>query len=174
MRHRLLLCLLPFAAACGEEPPPTSFIALQRDFQAFPTWETFRLRPEPDGESLHAGGERDLYLSQRPRRGSAGFPVGTIIVKHADGAGTPDGPRTYAMVKRGGDYNLEGAANWEWFELVPSELNPSNWLITWRGLGPPIGAEYGNTGQTCNDCHALARENDFVKAPVLGLRAVSR
>ena len=104
--------------------------------------------------------------------------MGTIIVKHSDGTGDPDnqGPRTFAMVKRGGDYNLAGAMDWEWFELL--QANPedatSPWQISWRGLGPPLGSGYGGGGSECNTCHSAASGNDYVQAEPLQLSTLAK
>jgi hypothetical protein len=37
--------------------------------------------------------------------------------------------------------------------------------IKWRGLGAPLGSEYGKSGSTCNDCHGSAKELDGVLTP---------
>ncbi|MGZ3456998.1 MAG: hypothetical protein ACXU86_00675, partial [Archangium sp.] len=184
MRPLLILGLLA-TTGCGggttPTPDPTEedkiFIALERDFQAFPRWERFHL--EGDGSSTpHFGGVRDIYLNSRPAKGAKQFPVGTIIVKHTDGVGDPDngGPRTFAMVKRGGDYNKDGALNWEWFELVQSDptVATSPWQIAWRGLGPSAGGAYGTTDGSCNGCHAQGSANDYVQADALLRRRSGR
>lgn len=183
MRNLLLLGLLA-TAGCGggdttgdTQTPPvaddTPFIALQRDFQSFSTWEHFRVTGDGSG-TPHFGLNRDIYLNKRPPKGATQFPIGTVIVKHTDGVGDPDngGPRTFAMVKRGGDYNKAGAINWEWFELVqsnPDDPANSTWLISWRGLGAPAGGAYGSTDGGCNGCHAQASPNDYVQAEPLQL-----
>jgi hypothetical protein len=186
MRSFLLLGLLA-TAGCGggttgdtttpEVVDDTPFIALQRDFQSFSTWEHFHLEGDGSG-TPHTGGNRDIYLNKRPSKGATQFPIGTIIVKHTDGVGDPDngGPRTFAMVKRGGDYNKAGAINWEWFELVRSNADDptSAWLISWRGLGAPSGGAYGSTDGGCNGCHAQGSANDYVQAVELQLSTLAR
>lgn len=183
MRSLLFLGLLA-AAGCGgsdntETPPAddTPFIALQRDLQGFSTWEHFHLDGDGSG-TPHTGVVRDLYLNKRPPKGATTFPVGTIIVKRTDGVGDPDngGPRTFAMVKRGGDYNKAGALNWEWFELIQNDPNDttSPWLISWRGLGPPVGGAYGSTDGGCNGCHGLAQSNDYVRSVALQLSELAK
>jgi hypothetical protein len=179
MRTLFLLGLLA-SAGCGgppEEPEPQLFIALQRDLESFQTWEHFKLEGDGSGNP-HTGFDRDLYLNKRPAKGSTEFPIGTIIVKRSDGLGDPEnhGPRTFAMVKRGGDYNKAGARDWEWFELLQSDSNDpaSPWQIVWRGLGPPIGSAYGASGSECNGCHAEAKANDYVQASVLQLSTLAQ
>ena len=72
------------------------------------------------------------------------------------------------MVKRGGGYNAQGARGWEWFELA---ARPDDSLaIVWRGINAPQGEDYGGDPQGgCNDCHARAGRNDFVRSPGLRL-----
>jgi hypothetical protein len=136
MKKPALLALLALAAGCGtptDTPPQEeqSFIALQRDFQTFTTWETFQLAADGTN-SLHTGVNRTIYLRSRPASGATKFPVGAMIVKHVDGEGDPNGPRTFAMVKRGGNYNRNGALDWEWFELIANDQATA---------GADIGAE---------------------------------
>jgi len=184
MRTLLILGLIT-TAGCGGPPKPDDnqqdedkiFIALEHNFQAYPTWERFHLEGNGSG-TPHFGGTRDIYLNSRPAKGATKFPVGTIIVKHTDGVGDPDngGPRTFAMVKRGGDYNMNGALNWEWFELVQSDpTDPTSpWQIAWRGLGPSAGGAYGMTDGSCNGCHAQGSANDYVQADVMLLSTLAR
>jgi hypothetical protein len=178
MRTLLLLGLLA-SAGCGGGAPeePQTFIALERDFQGFTSWERFHREADGSG-GIHTGVDRDIYLKSRPSKGAKEFPVGTLIVKHTDGVGDPDnqGPRTFGMVKRGGDFNISGAKNWEWFELVQSnsEDPTSPWQIVWRGLGPPIGSGYGAGGSECNSCHSEAAANDYVEAEPLQLSTLTK
>lgn len=184
MRTFLLLGLL-VTAGCGDDPDTASpdvtddtpFIALQRDFQAFSSWEHFHLEGGGNG-TPHTGGNRDIYINKRPPRGATQFPTGTLIVKRTDGVGDPEngGPRTFAMVKRGGDYNKAGALNWEWFELIQSNPDDASspWQISWRGLGPPVGGQYGSNDGGCNGCHGQGVANDYVQAPVLQLSTLAR
>ena len=103
-----------------------------------------------------------------PAREAREFPVGTIIVKQARLAARPEG-QLFAMVKRGGGYNLRGAVGWEWFELA--EREDKSVAIKWRGISAPSGEEYGGDPHgTCNVCHSEAKANDFVKSPALALR----
>ena len=136
-------------------PPLTGFIALERDFAAYDTWESVSF----DGgaiEEVHAGGVRTVFLNGRPDAGLSEWPVGTVLVKELPFT-------TFAMVKRGAGYNADGAKGWEWFELYRDP--PTTVRIKWRGLGPPLGENYSMTGQTCNDCHSAHVVNDSVLTP---------
>ncbi len=64
------------------------------------------------------------------------------------------------MVKRGCGYNSDGATDWEWFELANVDANDVT--IVWRGVGPMNNDPYAGNPELCNDCHSLARTNDFV------------
>lgn len=164
---RGLLFLLPLAWILGCAPSGDggdgtqtgTFLAFASSFAGFRHWESFQV-PPGDGNTVHTMGPRTEYLNQRPAAGSAEFPVKTIIVKETTTEALAD--RTvFAMVKRGGDYNAQGAAGWEWFELKNVDENTVD--ILWRGVGPPAGEKYGgdpNAG--CNSCHLGAKDNDFV------------
>jgi hypothetical protein len=76
---------------------------------------------------------------------------------------------TFAMVKRGADYNASGAVGWEWFELTRDANGSAR--IKWRGQGPPAGETYSAAGQTCNDCHKAAAANDSVMTEAFKLPA---
>lgn len=154
--------LLLVACGCGEPMMTTtpSPIALGSDFQGYESWESFTL-PAVDGGTAHDGDARTVFINRRPPAGSAEFPVGTLIVKQLPFV-------TFAMGKRGGTYNQSGARGWEWFDL---ERHPSGAVvIAWRGLGPPVGEQYGKSSATCNDCHGAHPETDSVLTPALRLR----
>jgi hypothetical protein len=137
------------------------FIALDRDFANYNTWQNFTL-DDPDA------GLRNIYIKQLPPHGSTSFPVGTIIVKEAPDSTVANGIGVHAMVKRGGGFNDEGATNWEWFDLIND--GQGNVTINWRGATPPVSGGYGGpAGTTCNDCHEQAYSNDFVQTPQLKL-----
>ena len=67
------------------------------------------------------------------------------------------------MVKRGCDYNADGARGWEWFELSPGSIGGGKENILWRGAAPPADRTYGDIGGGCNACHAgTCARNDSV------------
>ena len=121
-----------------------------------------------------APGPTAIYVSQRAPAGAARWPVGTILVKSIEN-GPPEQWVVHAMVKRGVPYNREGALGWEFFELAfdPGSEEPR---IVWRGPGPPSGHGYAAMGRdagpdpvplVCNDCHAVAWQNDGALTPAL-------
>ena len=146
-------------------PAPTveTFVPFQRDFQGFTSWTHFELASEaPVGDgNAHRAGKRVVYINRMPAHGLSSFPAGTIIIK------TMQTGEVFARVKRGGDYNRNGAFGWEWFELTASG---ADWVIAWRGITPPVGFCYGGiVGGACNDCHRAFAGNDFVATAVLDL-----
>jgi hypothetical protein len=160
--------LLPLLAGCGNTPSHSTsadggetFIAVTGSFADYKTW------PSYDGgtnvlDSVPVDTPRIMYLNEPPAHGSKSFPVGTIIVKTAEGG------QTFAMVKRGGDFNYTGSRGWEWFEIADSaEGKP---VIIWRGTAPPSGQTYGGVPTaSCNACHAQSVANDYVSGSVLDL-----
>ncbi|PZR09361.1 MAG: hypothetical protein DI536_22535 [Archangium gephyra] len=155
MRYAAALLVCFIVAGCGPEPeppPPAGFIALERDFIGYDTWEVKAFEGEFVDEA-HTAGPRKVFLNKRAPSGSTEWPVGTIFVKELDFT-------TFAMVKRGNGYNENGAKGWEWFELTRDANDVSR--IKWRGLGPPLGENYSKSGQTCNACHGGAVANDSV------------
>src|SRR4051812_36019202 len=91
----LSLSLLCFGCGPAEESPgtPETFIALGRDFQGYESWTSFALAAGTTND-VHTGSARTVYLNKAAPKGSTAWPVGTVIVKHAD-----DGT-TFAMAKR--------------------------------------------------------------------------
>jgi hypothetical protein len=151
--------------ADGGAATPT-FVAHQSDFQGYKTWRSFPFdAPDPQG-GVHTMGPRIEYINPVPPHGATSFPVGTVIVKDILPHGIYVG-NTFAMVKRGGGYNPDGARDWEWFEL---KNDGGNTTIVWHGSEPPPGEMYGAdpTGG-CNSCHSGAMANDFVKSQALQL-----
>jgi hypothetical protein len=72
------------------------------------------------------------------------------------------------MAKRGAEFN-RAAPGWEWFELENLECPDDRVKVIWRGVGPPLGENYGgdpNAG--CNTCHTDCG-NDGVCAKALSL-----
>jgi hypothetical protein len=159
------------AASQGEE-----FVAFQSDFAGFQDWESSYVGDGSLGDSLLVG-RRTVYWNQEPPAGSEAFPNGTIIVKTTEVSEDPLEWVIFAMVKRGGGYNADGAADWEWFDLVFTDSGGV--AIDWRGVGPPSGQGYAgdlgtDTGAAalitdCNTCHAAAWDNDYVLTPALQL-----
>lgn len=172
-RPRLSVLLVSTAAlivsACGARDdgapsePGDSFIALQRDFEGFESWESFTLEVT-DQAPTHVPGPRTIYLRERPPSDATSFPNGTLIVKITQ---APEGEQFFAMAKRGGGFNQSGATGWEWFELARSTQGVP--VIVWRGVGPPAGHRYGQVDASCNDCHKGATANDFVMTTRLSL-----
>jgi hypothetical protein len=165
--------VLAFAAALGGCSGSSSelgdggapFVAFNRDFDGFTSWEHVTFSSEIAAGSTHVGGTRTVYINRKPPAGAVAFPVGTIIVKVTDADG-----KIFARAKRGGNFNSKNAVGWEWFELEPVK---SGWNIAWRGVGPPLGETYGgdpNAG--CNLCHKAAAASDYVLTPGLGLEPV--
>lgn len=173
VRQAACFFLLVATAACassdGDADPSGSgetFLAFPTSFQNYKSWEKFAVAA-PVSNDVHTAGPRTEYLNKRPPKQSKAFPVGTIIVKELE-----DGPeadrKVFAMVKRGGTYNAEGARGWEWFELKNGAGGAVS--INWRGLGPPSGEGYGGDKDGgCNTCHGASRDNDFVTSPGLSL-----
>jgi hypothetical protein len=161
------------ALACGgKSEEPTEFVAFQSDFADFRSWNRVWVSDEPLGLG-HLEGSRYVHFQSLPKDGDP-FPVGSILVKTAE-VGTETEWDIVAMVKRGDDYNADGAKDWEWFELQISDSGTP--LILWRGIEPPAGSGYecslgGDTGDTaeaftlgdCNVCHASAWEDDYVRS----------
>jgi len=145
----------------GTDAGTAAFIAFKRDFADFLQWEPFQVEGAADHGGVHFAGARTVYLKERPPAGSAEWPMGTVLVKALDDRSvdpvTGEPPPLFAMVKRGGDFNADGAKGWEWFGLVMGTDGQP--LIEWRGLGPPSGETYGASQQTCNSCHAAGGED---------------
>ncbi|HEY4106201.1 MAG TPA: hypothetical protein VGM44_20015 [Polyangiaceae bacterium] len=175
--HALIACLLCACAGSGDDAGSSNnsgvFIAFGNDFQDFHSWQSFDVTADaPDIDAgigpgtVHPDAMLIEYLNHAPPHGSTAFPVGTIIVKEGT-EGDVIGRQYFAMVKRGGDENTNGAVGWEWFEL---RNQPDGSVgIVWRGVGPPAGEVYGgdpNAG--CNTCH-VACGNDSVCAKAVQL-----
>lgn len=161
------------AASCREAPARESFVAFERDFQGFREWPGGPFEEQPAQGQTHYAGEQRYFIRgpERAAGDEARFPVGTIIVKQARLEARPEG-QLFAMVKRGGRYNPEGARGWEWFELA--ERPDRSVAIKWRGVSAPSGEQYGaDPHGTCNTCHGEAKANDYVKSPALALRRVA-
>lgn len=151
-------------------PAAGTFIALERDFQAFLGWTRVQVG---DDEIVggHAAGPRFAYVSGQPGGGS--FPVGTRVVKTVE-IGDPSTWTIHARAKRGGAFNPQGAIGWEWFDLRIATSNAVT--ILWRGAQPPqdhgyeslpgLGVTSAQDGD-CNTCHRAAQATDYILAPAL-------
>lgn len=148
-------------------PVGETFIAFATNFTGYQDWEETVIDTGSTPASTHLTGKRVVYINKKPPPGSTEFPVGTIIVKQLEE--NPAGEiQVFAMVKRGGGYNLKGATDWEWFEL--QDLDDQKVKIVWHGVGPPVGEKYaGDPNGGCNVCHGGAADNDFVHTPQLDL-----
>jgi hypothetical protein len=144
---------------CDASPAPQVFIALGRDFAPFRSWTRFSLGDAPlEG---HPDGPRFGYVKEPPRGGA--YPIGSIIVKSVEVTPDEQSWSLFAMVKRGGGYNADGARGWEYFTLaLTSDGAP---IVLQRGASP-IGYE-GGVG--CNRCHAVAgaEKTDYILSPAL-------
>jgi len=143
------------------------FIAEASDFTGFHTWQSFAITTDIAPGDSHINGPRHVFINKDPPKGSAQFPVGTIIVKETDPG--PVTQRTvFASVKRGGNYDPTGDKNWEWFSL--QNLANGTDSILWRGPGPASGGVYGaGLLGGCNACHGGAAATDYVLTPQLDL-----
>lgn len=146
------------------EDPADVFVAFAANFKGFHDWPHYDVTIENDAGPDHPEEHLIEYINRLPPHGATAFPLRTIVIKEPV---MPTMPGFFAMVKRGGGFNSDGAAGWEWFEL--QNIEEGGVLIVWRGVGPPSNDEYGgdpNTG--CNDCHT-PKNNDSVLAPALAL-----
>ncbi len=159
-------------AATSDEADAGVFVAQASDFSGFHSWaSTPGVGPvgAPDPSAATDGGIHSgpmtTYINQKPPHGSTSFPVGTIIVKEQNDPQLTD-RQIFAMVKRGGGYNLAGAVDWEWFEL--RNLDANDVEIVWQAI--PLSAEsYASNPNVCNDCHLLIKTNDYVWTQGLSL-----
>lgn len=158
---RWLGMLTVIALGCTTAQPDSEFVAQASDFVGLESWQHWSIAETALG-NFHTSGPRTVYLNRKPDAGALAFPVGTILVKSLDN-GSGD---TFAMVKRGGDFNAEWARGWEWLEI--EKVNGA-WRIVWRGFEPPADGGYTEEGVSCNLCHAMARKNDWVQSKPLKL-----
>lgn len=167
--RRLAVLVSLALGGCAAETPPDVFIAFGEDFEGYPEWTVFDRGLDPVPPSHEAHGY--IYVNAMPPAGATEFPVGTMIVREQRLSDDPATWTIHAMVKRGGGFNADGAAGWEWFGLA---LEPDGRpFIAWRGTGPADGDGYvapvGGEVLSCNQCHASATYNDSVLSPVLVL-----
>lgn len=143
------------------------FVAFASDFQPYATWTSFYVGDVPLPTGVDIAGPRTVYINELPPHGATEFPVGTILVKVVKPDASPSDWQIFGMVKRGGDFDMQGAPNWEWFGLS-TDPTTSRVLIDWRGTGPPPDGGYGSIG-ACVFCHANSAANDYVQTPELQL-----
>lgn len=175
-------------AGCGEPPQDTPIslqqpddnttpthlkIALTSDFAKFWEWPSKKIAAAGHGATEVVQDQdtipRSVYLYPGFDDPVTEFPVGTIFVKVMGDSpdSVPPVGKIHAAVKRGGDFNSNGAVNWEWFELAIVDDNEV--IIMWRGQEPPDEGGYGSltnpdgeTESDCNSCHGGADDHDIV------------
>lgn len=160
-------CSLGTSATEATPTGAASFVPFAQHFAGFHAWPSTPGTSRRPTTAFHVSGNAKVYYNRPPAKGSGTFPVGTVIVKETL---EPD-PRDrsiFALVKRGGDYNPNGAPGWEWFEL-DNVCGTDAPRITWRGLGPPAGEKYGGDPNGCATCHSVAADNDFIMTDGLAL-----
>jgi hypothetical protein len=162
------IVLAATALSCGGEPTCDTYIALNSAFAGYRNWPSRYVGNAP--LAGHPAGDRTVFINHLPPPGSATYPVGTVIVKEIADHSLPGTPyvELFAMVKRGCDYNMEGARGWEYFHLTLDTYG--NPVIRARGIDPSSGDIYETMGGTgCNSCHAApGREGaDYVFTPFL-------
>jgi hypothetical protein len=170
-----MIALFLFVAGCDDKSGSV-FIALDSDFATFESWPVVMLGSEP--LVGHPPGPRFGYLNHKAPKGAKQYPVGTLIVKAIEPPGAPDTSwEIFAMGKRGGNFNAEGALNWEFFRLKILDGKPH---IVTRGLtaADPDDGGAGYFDQLgndfigmCNGCHGTkaSAATDHVLSPLLQL-----
>jgi len=172
-RAHLILFATMLACASDDGSAPDAgapmFIAVRSDFQAYASWPSFYMGTVPPPDAPDLAGPRTVYINRMPPAGAKTFPVGTIIVKVIEPTATPQSWQLFAMVKRGGGFDV-GAPGWEWFGLSIDAHDDV--AIDWRGDGPPPDGSYGGLASSigCVFCHQAAKANDYVQTPALQLR----
>jgi hypothetical protein len=171
MRHRIFLFAATLAAATGCSPASSGADTgaclnpqlYNSTFEGYETWTEYAFDGGFIDGSPHTSGPRRVYLKTKPEHGATAFPLGEVIVKEI-GPPPASGDSVFAMVKVG-CFNDGGAAGWEWAELsVDSTGAPG---ILWTGAQPPPGMSYSGNPEACNECHGLAKSNDYVQSPEL-------
>jgi hypothetical protein len=164
-RAALSLMALVALVRCGE-PASEHYVAFERDFSDFRSWPRVAVGSAP--LVGHSEGQRYVYRRPTPAMqgdGGAGdgglaFATGTVLVKAVE-SGAADTWRVFAMVKRGGEYNRDGARGWEFFELKIDAAGRVSILA--RGVRPGVAYDAVNEVElTCNDCHRAAAGTDSV------------
>lgn len=119
-------------------PPFEEFIAQQEDFECLTNWTLVR-----HFRIANMLGRLDEALAVAHGDAPFPYPPGTIIQLIPN----------EAMVKRGGNYDLDNA-NWEYFVIDPRSGETK---ITQRGRD-----EVSNAPIACFACHSAARAVDFI------------
>ncbi|WP_053979256.1 cytochrome P460 family protein [Marinagarivorans algicola] len=135
---------------------PSEFVGTLDDIKDYKSWTKV---DEVTGDNLANGGAhstsgtRKTYKKQAsasPYTEAGEYPIGTIIVKEiTNTAGSIT--NLYAMIKRGGSFNVNGGG-WEWF-------TPSTDLSSAGSLG---------AGSFCAGCHGKAGDTTQTDASFLG------
>lgn len=152
----IVVALAMAVAACDRG---RTFVAVDSDFASFPTWKRVPLGSDP--LAGHPPGPRFGYLNRATPSGATAYPVGTVIVKTIEPPGSdPSSWEIFAMAKRGGNFNPEGARDWEFFRLRIAGGQPH---IVSRGLtavdpdGDDGGGYFDDLANAfinmCNGCH---------------------
>jgi hypothetical protein len=168
-----MLALALLGGGC-EKGHDATFIALDSDFASFRGWTRVALGSDP--LPGHPAGPRFGYLNRAAPKGATAYPVGTMIVKSIELVGSDAAEwDLFAMAKRGGNFNPEGAVGWEFFRLRIIGDTPH---ILTRGLSA-IDPDDGGSGyfdglsgafvNMCNGCHGTAASGatDHVLSPLL-------
>ena len=168
----VMIALVFVLAGCADKG--NVFIALDSDFASFRSWPMVSLGSEP--LPGHPPGPRYGYLSHAAPKGATAYPVGTMIVKTIEPLDMPATSwEVFAMAKRGGGFNPEGAKDWEFFRIKIEGDTPH---ITSRGL-TAIDPDDGGAGyfdqlgnafiNMCNGCHGTkaSAATDHVLSPLL-------
>lgn len=159
--HALVIVAALMTASCATSPPePPEFVGMSG-------WTRFDRGTDP----VHIddpSGTSVVYVDRLPPPGATEFPVGTHILRIMGSDADPSLWDAHGMVKRGGDFNADGAVGWEFYGLNMS-LGPDGELVAttrWHGVGPPDGDGYAQADAGpvlgCNHCHGAATWNDSV------------
>ena len=161
----LALFLCVFGAfvlqSCSKDDDPEELIAANSDFASFESWTLLATETglAPEGSSLagaHGGSVeasvRRIYSKGGEARGSDGYPVGTIIVKHTTFTDGSADDAYHGMVKRGNDFDTS-RGDWEYFILNAAGEIQSD----------ADGALRGDSSfKACGGCHAAATGTDYI------------
>lgn len=165
-RALALLALSLSCASCGDDAANAgAFIALQEHFAPYRTWASVDLGVR--GLVGHPTGRSIVYANGPVPEGCA-WPLGAILVKEIR---VTDDPRTweiFALVKRGGSFDANPAAGWEFFTLgLATNGTP---VITGRGINPGTDSYTGGSGGGCNGCHGSTAARPFDSVLTVALR----